>query len=69
MLVVLFSLSFDKGSVQQKKLLRRRNWSILIYPPPSLTRMGQEEWGHNKLFTDPLPPLAIGTNYNFQEVS
>ena len=41
---------------KKKKLLRRRHWSILIYPPPSLAWMGQEEWGHKKLFNDPLPP-------------
>ena len=44
------------GKSPKKKLLRRRHWSILIYPPPSLAWMGQEEWGHKKLFTDPLPP-------------
>ena len=45
-----------REAFKKKKLLRRRHWSILIYPPPSLAWMGQEEWGHKKLFNDPLPP-------------
>ena len=59
------------GMSPKKKLLRRRHCSILIYPPPPEPECNKRngEWGHQKLFTDPLPPLAIGTNYNFLEGS
>ena len=38
-------------------------------PPPLPSLNGTREMGHKKLFTYPLPPLAIGTNYIFLEVS
>ena len=38
-------------------------------PPTPLAWMGQEELRHQKLFTNPLPSLALGTNFIFLEVS